>query len=219
MKSLDPVIKNGHALLLLLGLLCFISGCCTRGVWDLTSSQHWNPQPGKPTAWVSPDRKDVLVAFRQHEVMRKRPRERVVACWLSTWPEVEPVGEKQLAQLTQSLSPLPVIHARQLADWKTPKMMDCMVWSWEQQELTVHLTSRVMGPQALPRSDVKQKTFARCCLAPLAFAGDAAIGAATVVAVAGAAGYGNSYLTPDDLNAFLASGDGDHGDNRVARDY
>jgi len=214
MKSPDHVIKNGAALLLLLGLWCFTSGCCTRGVWDLTSEQHWNPQPGKPTAWVTRNGQDVLIAFRQHEVMRHKPRERLVAGWLSKWPEVEPLGEKQLAQLTQSMTPLPVIHARQLAERKTPERTDYLVWCWQEQHLTVHLNPRVIGPESLPRSEAKQKTFARCCLAPIGFAGDAAIVTATALAVA--AGYAP---TTDDLNAFLESGDGQHGSNRLAQDY
>jgi len=179
--------------LLLVSVVVLTAGCCTPAVWKGTAAKEWRPIRQAPEVWYWPEQADALVTFKQQDAKGEHGKERVVACWLSSWPELAATRERSVRQLTNSIPTLIRMSVFQTYESEEPQPMSMKhlaVWDTKAGELTIYLEDRVFGPEQLPVTAESRKTAARVFLTPIGVAGDAVIVAAVVTALGLSSGSG-----------------------------
>jgi hypothetical protein len=179
---------------LLLSLICFVSGCVTPAVWKQTAAHKWKPtSPDKllflPTTGASPA---VIACFAQFTRINDQHKFRPVAWCLGQPPNPLLATGDSARHLTNRFTgcqSMPLFTGNPTNTNLTTTPPGYAVWDWEARQLTIHLDGFPPGPYPLPISYTEVQTTTRVIVLPFAVVADAALACLAILAL-GASGGG-----------------------------
>ena len=166
-----------QALLPVILLAAFTSGCATPALWDRTSEFQWKPLPIAQVVVITDTnhQSDTVIVFKQSANVRLTHMFRDVGWRVSQSPDELAITHQAIRQLTNSVSgseSLPVYRSGKVPINATSQPPGYAILDSTNEQITVHRDRLQPGPYTLPASTHPKNTTLRVVLTPLALAAD-----------------------------------------------
>jgi len=166
-----------QALLPVILLAAFTSGCATPALWDRTSEFQWKPLPIAQVVVITDTnhQSDTVIVFKQSANVRLTHMFRDVGWRVSQSPDELAITHQAIRQLTNSGSgseSLPVYRSGKVPINATSQPPGYAILDSTNEQITVHRDRLQPGPYTLPASTHPKNTTLRVVLTPLAMAAD-----------------------------------------------